>query len=496
MGLVDRIAASLRSIVRGREPGGGGEGIPPMARGDTHLTDYTKNLQDFRGTPVGRADAAEASITAMRCINFRAGHIRNLHWQIERLDESGNWVPHKENTRFHNMLFWHHHKYKKDFITHWLKMLLIHGNVYMEKLYLQNGNGGMTRMPGGLRVLNSAYVNPEIQDGELKYFNYFAPNVADGEWEVDASRILWDIIPSFHSDWRGKSPMDRALEAVNLDRYSIATVRSYLINDNKPSAVLTLDPSAPNFDPQELDEFVEQWKRQSQGPGGGYTTRVLPAPFNLHTFSTQKPDMQLSMQMATLICREYKLDPVLVGIIDESDGSTIQKTSQFEGKFIAALTDAILPDAHHLADFINAHILPFLYEPEFDGTFRFAWDLREIDRMIKYSETSVDQLRSDFLSGAMTKNEYREARFLPCLDPEAGDVFVVPKGYIHVPKEDMKKLALLNAIDDELLERAIELRQADCPPLAFRATASPNMLDVSAAGDEKPGENRYPVRDD
>lgn len=493
MGVIDKVSKYINNVLsRGNDT----EELSRYARGDTHLTDYTKFLKDFRGTPVGRADAAEASITTMRCINFRANHIRNLRWLIEKR-EDGRWQPvgEEERTPFERMIRWHHKIYRKNFFMYWLKMLLIHGNVYMEKLYIPSGNGGPTGIPGGLRILNSTYIDPEIQDGQLHHFNYFPPNVADGEYKINKDHILWDIIPSFHSDWRGKSPMDRALEAINLDRYSMATVRSYLVNDNKPSAVLTLDPSAPNFDPDELDEFVEQWKRQSQGPDGGYSTRVLPAPFNLHTFSTQKPDMQISLQMGALICREFNLDPALVGLIDESDGTTIQNTSSlFQGKFIAALTDAILPDAHHLADFINNHIFPFLLGEEECENCRFVWDLREIDRMIKYSETSVDQLRSDFLSGAISKNEYRSSRFLTKMEDEAGKSFVVPKGYVHVREEDMKKLAILNEIDEDLLRAAMELREKESP--AWRATVSPNMVDSAAAGDEKPGENRYPVRDD
>lgn len=467
--------------------------VNPRHGVDSLLTDFIKFKGEFRGTPQERAEAAEAHITITRCINFVINHIISMDWQIMSLkkgstDENVITSHCKDNTphAFKNMLGWHYTQYNQNFFDRWLRMNLVHGSTYMEKLFRGVGE---SKMPGGLRILNSMCVEPEIRDGQLLWFNYHDLNDPIAT-EVPVDNILWSKLPSMLSDFRGKSPMDRALEAVNLDRFNIFTVRSWLINDNKPSIVFTLDPNAPNYSKEELDRFVEQWKEQGQGPTSGYSTRLLPAAFHAHEVGTQRPDMQISMHMSVLICREFGIDPILIGVIDETDGSTInEKTAAFESKFIAALTDTVKPCLYYIEEFINYNIMPFLCGE--DSGQRFCWCYGDIDRMIKYSQTAVDQMRSDLLSGVITKNEYRKSRFYEPLK-EGGDVFVIPKGYVHVGRDEMETLQLLKEIDPKVLKEFINEQKAI--PAAFMASASPDFAEDAVSSDVQ-GENRYPVID-
>ena len=455
--------------------------LPSAPKPDGAIRDYQGYNRDFYGTPLGRADAAEASITVNRCIDFRVNQIRNVEWSIYNTQDKPI-----QNHAFHKMLEWHHQQYRQSFFDRWLKMLLIHGNVYMEKLYRED-NG----LPGGLRILNSLYVEPNIEDDNLVSFSYSHNHTKISDnLDIQPGMVLWDIIPSAHSDWRGKSPLDRAIEAVNIDRYNLQTIKSYLLNDNKPATILTLDPNAPHYDNNQLEELLENWKKQGEGASGGYGTRILLGPFQVFPFSTQKPDMIYSYEMSSLICREFKIDPSLVGVQDQTDGSNTQKFSQMETKFINALTDAVKPDMHHLEDFINYHILPFL-APNNRG-YKFRWHYDEIDRMIRYSDKSVDQLRSDFLAGIITKDELREARFWNKMREEAGNTFQIPKGYVHVAEDDMGDLSLIRELDTEQMQTLIE----GAPSPAVAASGSPDFGQVNAMSEERPGENRYPVAED
>ena len=161
-----------------------------------------------------------------------------------------------------------------------------------------------------------------------------------------------------------------------------------------------------------------------------------------------------------------------------------------ETKFINALTLAVVPDLRHMQDFINYHILPFLAPRD---SYEFTWNYDEIDRMIRYSDQSVDQLRSDLLAGAITLDEYRKARFFPVVGPErGGDEFTIPKGYVRINKEDRAKLAV--TIDPVMLDKMMVAEAENTHALA--ASSSPDFNQVAMAGDEKPGENRYPVEGD
>ena len=487
MSLVSRIGNALKALTNSEEAPTSSKPTP-----DSELTDHLQTLDPFRGDPNGRANAAEASITVMRCINFRINHVRNVEWYVRDMSsEGGDTIIESYDgkqregmpTSFTNMIMWHRRQWKQNFFDRWLKMLLVHGNVYMEKLINEAG------FPGGLRILNSLYITPEIDQNVLKYFTYDVEDFGHmSQIKIPPNELLWDILPSLHSDWRGKSPMDRALDAVNVDRYNVATLKSYLLNDNKPAAILTPHPNAPNYGEEEIERFLDAWTRQGKGAESGYRTRVLTAPFELSSFDTQRPNMEYSFEMAALICREFGVDPTLIGIMGDNDGSAFQKNS--ETRFINALTDAVKPDLHHLQDFINASIMPFLY-PE-NPEYLFTWNFNNIDRMIKYSEKSVDQLRSDLLSGVITKNEYREARYYPKLDDAAGDVFIVPKGYIHVSREDMETLSIIRELDTKIVEELVEQTPEES---AFQASGSPDFAQTMTGGDQRPMDNRDPRED-
>ena len=450
---------------------------------DWHETDHQnqgrRKRVDYSGQPLDRALAATADITVSACVNFRKNQIRRVKWRLTRVD-NGEIIT---ESSFHNMLKWHHVQYHQDFFERWIIMLLIHGNVYMEKILHPE-----TNLPGGIRILNSTWVDMETNYGAKESFLYAPPNAKDVKY--NPQEILHDMLPSYLSDARGKSPMDRALVAVNIDRDNLLTVRSYLKNDNKPAAILTLDPNAPHYSDNEIKEFQKIWIEQGVGAEGGYSTRYLPAPFNVHTFNVQKPDMVYSYEMANLICREFAIDPALVGVYDQTDGTNKNTTDTIgmETKFINALTSAVVPDLRHIEEFINNHILLQYLDPF--GEYVFSWNYDEIDRMIRYSDKAVDQLRSDYLSGVLTLSEYRKARFLPEVpSEEGGDEYTIPKGYLRVNKEDRGSLAI--ALDPSMLDRVMSNDIENAMTLA--ASSSPDFNQIAASGDKRPGENRYPV---
>ena len=467
-GVANRINPKEADIIHSR----------PLRRHDSMPHDYQGRVRNFRGNPPDRANAAEANITVNRCINFRINHLRNQRWNI--CNTLGRPV---KSHPFHNMLKWHHKEYSVNFFERWIKMLLIHGNVYMEKLYRDDG------LPGGIFILNSIYVNPEIKDSKVAYFEYIQPGTVASPKKVPSDLIMWDILSSAISDFRGKSPMDRAIEAVNLDRKGMLTLESYLDNDGLPATIITGGPNSPNYSSKQIKEFVDYWESQGQGARHSYKTKFLPGNLNVFPFSGQKPDMVYSYEMASLICREFAIDPSLVGVYDQADSNNSPAPTEMETKFINALTDAVLPDMHHIEDFINSHILPFL-SPHTPG-YEFKWDYNEIDRMIRYSDKAIDQLRSDAFGGFITKNEYRTARFFKPIPVKGGDVYVVPKGYVHVSEDEMGDLPLLREIDPKVLEGLIK----GAPSVAFAASASPDFAEINVSSEIRPGENRYMVEE-
>ena len=425
-------------------------------------------ITNFEETPYGRAYAAAASTTAMRCIDFRCNQLLDMKYTIK--NAKGEVVKLRA---FDNMIKWHFQQYDENLFKRWLTQLLVHGNVWMEKEYIPN-----TMIPGGIRILNSMYCEPYIESGSWQYLHYSPPGDTN-DYKISPDLLMWDKIPSLESDWRGKSPMDRAMEWVNLDRKNIHTIRAYLDNDAKPSAILTLDPNAPNYSEEELDEFVELWNKQGMGSHQGFRTKVLPAAFNITSFSTQQPDMVISYNMAALICQEFKIDPNLIGVYDQKDGNNQPvDDSQMEVKKIAAMSDAIKPDMRHIEEFINAKVLPFI-APHRSG-YTFSWNYEHIDRMTLVSDKYQDQLRSHVLSGLITVKQFLESLYYPTDDND--NYRIHPKGYVRV-HEDQKDAIFMDDKADVLL------------------ALSPDFAKLQQTGGtpttgEAPGVNRYPVLDE
>ena len=474
MTIWENVAGALNVLFRGPE-----DDKTPLRsspKPDTYLTDdqYYRR-RDYRGFPTDRSAAAEADITCTACINFRSNQIRRIRWKLID-NHTGEAVT---TSPFHNMLKWHHRQHRTNFFDRWMWQLLVHGNVYMKKIYREDNN-----LPGGIQILNSTYIEPEIDYGILQFFRYTPPNIATPLF-ITREAIMWDILPSTLSDQRGKSPLDKALTAVNIDRDNMLTIRSFLKGHGIPPGLITLDPNHPAYDEDEIAEFRAIWDEQKGADAWG-DLKFMPGAFNYNGVDASAPNMIYSYEMASLICRAFSIDPELIGVYDQTDSSNTKIMTQMETKFINALTAAVIPDLRHLEEFINDHVLEFLAPMD---RYTFAWDYNEIDRMIRYSDTAIDQLRSDLMVGVITKDEYREARFFPPLGKEnGGDVFIVPKGYVHIRREDMNELSLMKELDPKTIE---QLKKQN-PAIA--ASASPDFLQTAVPDEQSPGgRNRYPV---
>ena len=99
--------------------------------------------------------------------------------------------------------------------------------------------------------------------------------------------------------------MDRALTHVKIDMMNQKTIKSYLLGDNKPGAVLALHPNARR-----------------------------------------------------VICGEFSVDPALVGATVTTD--PLGTSTTLAEKRALMVRYAIKPDLCELAEFINVNILPWL----------------------------------------------------------------------------------------------------------------------------------------
>ena len=396
-----------------------------------HSGDYGRHRKEFSGTPLGRSMASEASIVIDACIQYRINEVKNVAWGIRDMD--GNWLFRDgEKTKegmgiygggmdchpFVDADFWLWDAYGMDFFSRWIEMRLVHGNVYFEKIPFADGT------PAALYVLNSQYISPQIIDGVITDYAYQV--IGSGEKSgFSLDEIFMDRIPALQSDIMGKSPVDRALTQANIDQLNHQTIRSFLLNDNKPAAILIPGPGE-RYSIGAMKEILANFHKQGEGPDGGYRTRAVPGNFSLETFATQLPDLKMSEHAQKMICTALKIPPVLIGVSLPEDPLGANTTLQ-EMRIIA-LQNVIKPDLKYFEKYVNRKILPWIAPEEYERGERFTWDYNTIDRMIKYSTAAVEQARKDVHGGLMTINEFRELRELPKLPEENGEKLMLPMG--------------------------------------------------------------------
>ena len=411
------------------------------------------DLQDveiqFHGTPMERALAAETSSWVMACIRFRIAEIMNVNWSIT--DSSGNVI---EAHPFYNAHRYARAAFGQDLFQRWMTMKLVHGAVYLEKLLI-DGLGA----PGGLRVLNSQYITPSVHFGQLRGYEY----EVNGElYRYTLDQIFFDRFQHLRDDIKGKSPMDRALTNVNIDMMNQKTIKSYLLGDNKPGAVMALHPNARIPREEDRKKLLKEWKESGEGALKGYATRLISGPYTVTPFDTQAPDVMLSEDARRVICVEFGIDPALVGATVTTDPLGASTTLAEKRGLMIRYT--IKPDLCELAEFINVNIMPWL-TPDMDAEFR--WDMTEIDATIRYSSEMVSQHRANFVSGIMKLNEMRDRLGLSNLG-EDGEVFVLPQGFVYLRESklgdflDMKE-AQMGISDDEELMAQIQRLSAPAP---------------------------------
>ena len=417
---------------------------------DAASRDYGRFVQEFGASPVGRSMAAEANTWVMRCINYHVGEISKIKWYVinadgERIEEH----PLIQAYRWS----WEH--YQEDIFSRWVIMKLVHGDVFFEKLDKEG-------LEGGLRILNSQYVSPQVHNGKVTGFNYIVSDPLNPSI-IKPDRIFWDKTENLQSDIRGKSPMDRALTKVNLDVLTQATFRSYLLNDNKPAALMSLKSGVEPPTPDEWEALMEEFREQGEGAEGGWSTRGVPYAVDLQPFATQGPNLDLLEDARREICIEFGLDPAVIGATISKD--PLGASGVLAEKKSIALESTIIPSLKHMENFINFVVMPWI---DADGGHIFMWDYNRIERLNSQYVLAVQEARKDLHGGVMSPNEYREFRLLPKV--KGGDKLFMPKMFDVIDIDGL----------DEYAEEKEEARQM----APGNADSSPMESDMEAEEDE------------
>lgn len=376
-------------------------------------------MPELRLDPFGLALAAETSVWAKACIDLRKSAVGRMPWFI--LDAAGNEL---KNTPFHAMLTYARLTYQQNIFALWEQSLSVHGETYFEKLHNEMMPG--FTVAGGLRVLNAIAIDPQIQNGEIVYYQYSA---SGGRYRLELTDVFTHRYSSLTDDFRAVAPMTTAMDAVGVKRNMQNFMRGWFDNGSTPGGIVTPKAGVLAND-KWAARIMDLWATATKGANNANSTIFIPELIDYMQYDSKMPEHQqeLSDDQIAEICAAFRVPVDMVkpgGNKDPLGGG-----GKMDSVRVMFYEDFTEPECDDLETYINDILIPWLMPRS--GA-KFAWDFDQIRSLIKDTKERSDKVRAEFNDGAITFNEMRVA-----LDYETlpgGDVFKFAPGTVLVGKD-------------------------------------------------------------
>lgn len=425
MGIMTRLrAAAARAIAPGymlrpnisRATGRTGAGLQ-----------FLRRVREFGLDEESLARASEANVWAYRCIDLRARAVARMPWRIVN-KFSGE--PVSEDTPYHRAMQYAAYRFRQDLHYQMMFGLLVWGENYEEKMYIGN-----TGIPGGLRWVNPLDIEPYVELGEIRWFDYYSEQ---GVLKFAPDEIAYKRLVRASDDNRGLSPLMLAMESINIDRQIARYIQSFYRNDASPGGTISPKGDLP-LSEDDQERIQTEWAAQHKGVDKAFNWTLLPIPLDIQQIDNKPPEHQdkLTESERRTITAAFNVPMTLVSAGAASDplgaGNTMAETKAM------FYENTVIPDCEDIADFRNNVVMPWI-DPS--GTHEFAWDLTEIMSLIQHTKERSEMVRGQWRDSVITLNEARRETGYPELG-EDGDIFLFPANTVPVGKSDLARVTEL-----------------------------------------------------
>lgn len=308
----------------------------------------------------------------------------------------------------------------------WQRAKCVHGEAYIEKV-----RGSGRGAPLALRWLNPIATEPFVLGGHIQYFQYIADEqVAPVAFAPD--EVVYDIYHNPLDDLRGLSPLQTAIESVNILKHSTAYKRAYFRNNARPGGILK---PAPNvfIRPDDQRRLRGELASQTQGPNKANSMVFMPVSLEFQPIQQQPaPEHQeVSDDAKWTICEGMGVPAPLV-LFNEN---RFQLSPEHARVFYE---DTVIPDIEDMQQTINEELIAGFFE-DMDHEFRFQKD-RVMALMADQQKLSVS-VNSRLMAGNLTINEAR-GKYGEKPIP-GGDILFVPKANQPVKADEIETITEL-----------------------------------------------------
>lgn len=367
----------------------------------------------------GLALAYASNPIAHRCVDLRAQKVAEMPHRVVRKNSKDVVADHPLMLALDtSKRYW-----RKSLLYLWQSAKCIHGEAYIEKIPDQFGR------PMTLRWLNPLAVEPYIPRDRIEYFEY----QTDGAvvLRLNPATVVYDYYHNPLDDYRGLSPMQVALPAVNILNGVMDYQGSFFRNKAQLGGVLSADGNV-TFSKPRMKELLDFFNEQVQGARKSFKTIFMPVGLKFSQIQqSPSPEHETVERMAIRkICDAFGVPVPLVDLDEMRFQLSDEQPKQF-------YENTVIPDCMEIAEVINGELLPF-FDPDGADEVVFEFDFDKIRALLDDQVKRATAINSRVLTGVLTLNEARQEYGLEAWD--GGDKVMLPRASMLVAVDDLPTL--------------------------------------------------------
>lgn len=349
--------------------------------------------RELPNTTFGLALASTVSVFGGKAMMVRMGGVENMEWQLKTANDVI--ISHSRDRNPRHPLARAIQQVYNDQYNSFFALVeqsrCVWGETFVEKVANPYG------VPTGLYWLNNLGMYFNAPRGVIEWFRYTSPG--GGMVSYEPYEIGYSIaIKSPSDDLRGISPMELALQTINLDNNSTQFLLSYWRNMARPGFIAS--PKEGVYTQEDMDLTAAWIAGNLQGIRKAGKPVVLPKGVDITTLDYDDPEIQTearrTLQREILVA--FGVPPAVIG--DTED--TGYKPSEENQYWLYANT--IIPECTGIEKWVNADLLPF-FEPDTESYFEF--DTSPYDRVTEADKAQQNLLEQRYKSGAIDYFTYQ-----------------------------------------------------------------------------------------
>jgi HK97 family phage portal protein len=351
--------------------------------------------RDLLRTKRGMGLAMAVNVPAFRCVRVIGQTIGGFPYQMVDIETDKVVCRSNEPKARHPMLRAFQTQYKRSgqpFFSLWSQALSVAGECYLEPLY-----NPIVKQYTGVEWLNPLAV--EVNAPMQRIEGYFYSG-QDGPVTLTPQQVVYDRTFNILDDVRGLSPIEVAIDQINVDRDTKRAMIAWFRNNALPPVIYSLKEGA-RVSAAQWDDFIKQLENQHKGVTHFYT--ALATALNIEVTTVDMPDVDknidLLKHMELLVYVAFGVPPAVAG--DTSNTPYKDAPETYE----AFWNQALGPQVGQIEMAVNTLLLPYY---DSSGHYRFEFDTSEYDEKMKDQQQRVAVNSQLYRDSSITVQTYRE----------------------------------------------------------------------------------------